>query len=106
MPVPDADAPIPAEGLDDAGSAKTIRGGVAGARAVGRGGLRRVLAAEEGFEVVAEASALGGARRYVRGHHPDVLVLDLNLPEGLSLDPIPEIRADCPHTQLVVLTMY
>ena len=34
--------------------------------------------------MVAEAADLAGARRYVRGHHPDVLVLDLNLPEGLE----------------------
>jgi two-component system response regulator NreC len=105
MPVPDADAPIPAEGLDDAGSAKTIRVVIADDHAVVRRGLRQVLDAEEGFEVVAEASDLGGARRYVRGHHPDVLVLDLNLPEGLSLDAIPEIRSECPGTQIVVLTM-
>ncbi|MBV9799750.1 MAG: response regulator transcription factor, partial [Solirubrobacterales bacterium] len=68
-------------------------------------GLRQVLDAEEGLEVVAEASDLDSARRYVRGHHPDVLVLDLNLPEGLSLGAIPEIRTEWPETQIVVLTM-
>jgi two-component system response regulator NreC len=41
----------------------------------------------------------------VRGHHPDVLVLDLNLPEGSSLAAIPGIRAEFPDTQIVVLTM-
>jgi two-component system response regulator NreC len=70
-----------------------------------RRGLRQVLDAEEGFEVVAEASDLESARRYVRGHHPDVLILDLNLPEGLSLGAIPDIRAESPETQIVVLTM-
>jgi two-component system, NarL family, response regulator NreC len=54
---------------------------------------------------VAEASDLESARRFVRGHHPDVLILDLNLPEGLSLGAIPEIRSECPDTQIVVLTM-
>jgi two-component system response regulator NreC len=73
--------------------------------AVVRRGLRQVLDSEDGFEVVAEAEDLAGARRYVRGHHPDVLVLDLNLPEGLSLPVIPEIRAEHPGTQIVVLTM-
>jgi two-component system, NarL family, response regulator NreC len=34
-----------------------------------------------------------------------VLILDLNLPEGLSLSAIPEIRSECPDTQIVVLTM-
>src|SRR5260370_21074093 len=73
--------------------------------AVVRRGLRQVLDSEDGFVVVAEASDLEGARRYVRGHHPHVLVLDLNLPEGLSLPAIPDIRAEHPETQIVVLTM-
>ena len=56
-----------------------IRVVIADDHAVVRRGLRQVLDAEDGFEVLAEASVLDGARRYLRGHHPDVLVLDLNL---------------------------
>ena len=78
---------------------------IADDHAVVRRGLRQVLDAEPEVEVVAEAPDLTTARRYVRGHHPNVLVLDLNLPEGLSLDAIPEIRAEFPDTQIVVLTM-
>jgi two-component system response regulator NreC len=78
---------------------------IADDHAVVRRGLRQVLDAEDGFEVVGEASDLAGALRHVRGHHPDVLVLDLNLPEGLSLGSIPDMRRECPETQIVVLTM-
>jgi two-component system response regulator NreC len=67
--------------------------------------MRQVLDSEDDLEVVAEAANLTDARRYVLGHHPDVLVLDLNLPEGLSIDAIPQIREDFPHTQIVVMTM-
>jgi two-component system response regulator NreC len=70
-----------------------------------RRGLRQLLDAEQGLEVVAEARDLDSARRYVRGHHPDVLVLDLNLPEGMSLGAIPDLRAEFPETEIVVLTM-
>ncbi len=70
-----------------------------------RNGLRMVLEAETGFEVVAEAGDLETTRRYVRAHRPDVLVLDLNLPEGSSLPAIPELLADSPATAVVVLTM-
>ena len=73
--------------------------------AVVRRGLRFLLDAEAGFEVVAEAGDVDGARRYVRGHHPAVLVLDLNMPGGSSLEAIPAIRAESPETQIVVLTM-
>ncbi len=103
--LPDHDASRSAAQPDNIGSTRTIRVVIADDHAVVRRGLRQVLDAEEGLEVVAEASDLEGARRYVRGHHPDVLVLDLNLPEGLSLGAIPEIRTEWPETQIVVLTM-
>jgi two-component system, NarL family, response regulator NreC len=82
-----------------------IRVVIADDHAVVRRGLRQVLDAEEDFDVVAEAADLESARRYTRGHRPDVLVLDLNMPGGSCLDGIPEIRAECPDTQIVVLTM-
>ena len=44
---------------------------------------------EDGFEVVAEAGDVDAATRYVRGHQPRVLVLDLNMPGGSSLEAIP-----------------
>jgi DNA-binding NarL/FixJ family response regulator len=89
----------------DSDSPPTIRVVIADDHAVVRRGLRQVLEAEGGFELVAEASDLEAARRYTRGHHPDVLVLDLNMPGGSTLDAIPEIRAEAPQTQIVVLTM-
>ena len=73
--------------------------------AVVRSGLRLLLDSEPDFEVLAEAADVENARRYVRGHHPRVLVLDLNMPGGSSLQAIPAIRAESPHTQIVVLTM-
>lgn len=82
-----------------------IRVVIADDHSVVRRGLRQVIDSEDDLEVVAEAANLTDARRYVLGHHPDVLVLDLNLPEGLSLDSIPEIRDEFPDTQIVVLTM-
>ena len=103
--MPEAEFPTPDSQRGEAGAGDTIRVVIADDHSVVRRGLRQVLDAEEGFEVVAEASDLESARRYVRGHRPDVLILDLNLPEGLSLGAIPDIRADSPETQIVVLTM-
>jgi two-component system response regulator NreC len=70
-----------------------------------RSGLRMVLDREEDFEVVAEAGDVAEARRYVRAHRPEVLVLDLNMPGDPSLRAIPVIRAESPATRVVVLTM-
>ncbi len=103
--MPEAESQTPGAQSGEGGGGDTIRVVIADDHSVVRRGLRQVLDAEEGFEVVAEASDLDGARRYVRGHHPDVLILDLNLPEGLSLGAIPDIRAESPDTQIVVLTM-
>jgi two-component system response regulator NreC len=100
-----ADADAHATGPEQGGATQPIRVVIADDHAVVRRGLRQVLEAEGGFEVVAEAEDIDGARRYVCGHHPNVLVLDLNLPGGLSLKDIPAMRAENPDTQIVVLTM-
>ncbi len=86
-------------------AAQTIRVVIADDHSVVRRGLRQVLEAEGGFEVVGEAGDVESARRYMRGHHPDVLVLDLNMPGGSSLGAVPDLRAEFPATQIVVLTM-
>jgi two-component system response regulator NreC len=91
-----------AERDEVAGSVRIV---IADDHSVVRRGLRQLLDGEEGLEVVAEAGDVETARRYVRGHHPDVLVLDLNMPGGSSLDAIPLIREESPKTQIVVLTM-
>jgi two-component system response regulator NreC len=74
--------------------------------AVVRKGLRLLLDAEEGLEVVAEAGTAADALRYVRAHRPGVLVLDLNMPGELtSLDAIADVEGAGDGTKVVVLTM-
>jgi two-component system, NarL family, response regulator NreC len=111
MTNPDAQR-ISEDGNDEATAAATettatqaIRIVLADDHVVVRSGLRMLLDSDSGFEVVAEASNIEDARRYVRGHHPRVLVLDLNMPGGSSLQAIPAIRAESPGTEIVVLTM-
>jgi two-component system response regulator NreC len=106
MRMPDKD-PIPTDDANGgvATSADPIRLVLADDHAVVRSGLRMLLDSERDFEVVAEAGDVESARRFVRGHHPRVLVLDLNMPGGSSLEAIPAIRAESPDTEIVVLTM-
>jgi two-component system response regulator NreC len=73
--------------------------------AVVRSGLRLLLEAEPGHEVLAEAATAEDALRIVRAHRPSVLVLDLNMPGRSGLEAIPEIRDAAPDTAIVVLTM-
>jgi two-component system response regulator NreC len=70
-----------------------------------RSGLRMLLDAEDDLEVVAEAGDVDSATRTVLGYKPDVIVLDLNMPDGSSLPAIPKMLSDSPATNIVVLTM-
>jgi two-component system response regulator NreC len=104
--MPNQDAmPIDGESSEETASVEAIRIVLADDHAVVRSGLRMLLDNESDFEVVAEAANIEDARRYVRGHHPKVLVLDLNMPGGSSLEAIPTIREESPDAQIVVLTM-
>lgn len=70
-----------------------------------RSALRALLAAQDGFEVVAEAGDVEEAVRKVLAYKPAVLVLDLSMPGGSSLAAIPRILSASPGTAVVVLTM-
>ena len=58
-----------------------------------RQGLRLLIDNEDGLQVIAEAGTVPDAERLARAHRPSVLVLDLNMPGGSSLEAIPRLRA-------------
>jgi two-component system, NarL family, response regulator NreC len=95
---------VPSEG-SAADAEATITIVLADDHAVVRSALRVLLDSEPGFEVVAEAGSADDAVRFVRGHKPIVLILDLNMPGRSSLEAIPDIREASPRTEIVVLTM-
>ncbi len=95
---------VPPESAPD-GKADTTTIVLADDHTVVRNALRLLLDAESDFEVVAEAGDADNAVRYVRGHKPTVLILDLNMPGRASLDAVPDIREASPNTEIVVLTM-
>lgn len=66
--------------------------------------LRSSLEAREGFAVVAEAADGGEAVAVVAQHQPDVVVLDLGLPDLSGLEVIPRVRAVAPSARVVVFT--
>jgi two-component system response regulator NreC len=73
--------------------------------AVVRSALRLLLDAEPDLSVVAEAGDVDAAARELDVHRPEVLVLDLHMPEGSSLTSVPRMREISPQTGIVVLTM-
>lgn len=69
-----------------------------------RDSLRAVLEQTPGVRVAAQAGDLALTCQHLAGHRPDVLVLDLNLPDGSSLQALGEIAAQAPDTRVVIVS--
>lgn len=67
-------------------------------------GLRVALEGSDRIALVGEGSSLADARDVVRDAAPDVLLLDLRLPDGRAIDEIEALRALRPGMHVVVLT--
>lgn len=70
-----------------------------------RRALRLWLESEKDVEVIAEAGDVPTAIRHVKRHLPHVLLLDLRMPNGSSIEAIRRLREEVPETQIVVATM-
>lgn len=88
-----------------ASGSETITIVLADDHAVVRSALQMLLDAEQDMKVVAEGGDTDAAVRYTRGHKPNVLLLDLGMPGGSSIEAIPVLRSASPQTAIVVLTM-
>ena len=70
-----------------------------------RSSLRKVLDADEGIELVAEATNLTSARRTIQEHRPQILLLDLRMGSPSPFDMIEDLRRQAPGTAVVVISM-
>ncbi len=86
--------------------AKTLRLLVVDDHEVVRQGLVALLDRREGFQVVAEAGTVAEAIDQAHRHLPDIVVMDVRLPDGSGIEACREIRADLPQTRVVMLTSY
>ncbi len=71
-----------------------------------RSGLRRAFEMSADFDVVGEASKVSDARSRIAATRPDVVTLDIRLPDGDGLSLAQELRQQYPDMGLVILTMY
>jgi DNA-binding NarL/FixJ family response regulator len=71
-----------------------------------RAGLCGMLAAEPGVEVVGEASSAAGAAAAARAHDPDVVLMDLRMPDGDGVRATSLVLAERPQCRIVVLTTF
>jgi two-component system, NarL family, response regulator NreC len=98
-------APAPAGTAYSPRPETPIRVVLADDHAVVRRNLRLLLDGEDDFEVIAEAADLNTVTRHVNGHVPHVLVLDLEMPNGSSIEAIRRLREQVADTEIVVMTM-
>jgi DNA-binding NarL/FixJ family response regulator len=68
-------------------------------------GVRAALSTAPDIEVVGEAHDRVGAVTQAAELHPDVVLMDLNLPDGSGIDATREILAAAPRTRVLVITM-
>lgn len=71
-----------------------------------RDGIRSLLESEEGIAVVAEAGSSREAVLRASAARPDVIVMDVNLPDGSGIEATRQIRAEREQTQVIMLTSY
>jgi DNA-binding NarL/FixJ family response regulator len=74
--------------------------------AVVRRGVRSLLESQPGWEIVGEAATGRDAVDMARRLQPDIVVMDLTLPELNGLDATRQILKDSPRSEILVLTMH
>jgi DNA-binding NarL/FixJ family response regulator len=71
-----------------------------------RQGIAALIADESDMTLVAEAENGREAIRQFRTHHPDITLMDLQMPEMNGLDAMIAIRGEFPDARIIVLTTY
>lgn len=92
--------------MSDSSDVRQLRLLVVDDHEVVRQGLVALLDRRDRFQVVAEAGTVEEALEATRRFHPDLVVMDVRLPDGSGIEACREIRAEFPTTRVVMLTSY
>jgi two-component system response regulator NreC len=85
---------------------ETIRILVCDDHALLRSGLRRLLDAEPDFSVVGEAATAAAVVERAAALEPDVVILDIFLPDRSGIDALPDLLVLSPRSSVLVLSMH
>jgi len=69
-------------------------------------GLESMLSGEPDFEVCGRARNAADTLQHVPEVAPDVLLLDINLPDKSGLDVCKQLRVECPDVKILALSMH
>ena len=84
----------------------TIRILVADDHPIVREGVAALVGGQPDLSIVGQASNGREAIQLFRAHHPDVVLMDLQMPEMNGLDALIAIRGEAPEARVIVLTTY
>lgn len=87
-------------------NSKTVRVMIVDDHEIVRQGIAEIIDRAEGMEVVAEAGTVSDASRRCELVRPDVMLVDLQLPDGTGIDVMNNVRQLSPDTRCVVLTSF
>jgi DNA-binding NarL/FixJ family response regulator len=93
-------------GVAESAPAQTLRLLVVDDHEVVRQGLVALLDRRPGFQVVAQAGSVHESIAQARLHRPDIVVMDVRLPDGSGVEACREIRAELPETRIIMLTSF
>ena len=71
-----------------------------------RDGLATLLAADDSITIVGSATTAAEAVGAARERRPDVILLDLRLPDGLGIEAMEQLREAAPQARIVIFTAY
>ncbi len=71
-----------------------------------REGVKRILEFESSFNVVAEGDDGSEAMNLVETHEPDVVLMDINMPETNGVEATRELMAKYPETKVIILSIH
>lgn len=79
---------------------------IADDHAIVRAGLRALISAEPGFKLVGEAAGGYEAIELVEKNHPDILVLDLSMPDLDGISVTRTLKPKFPELRILILTLH
>jgi DNA-binding NarL/FixJ family response regulator len=83
-----------------------VRVAVADDHSIVREGLRSLIGAVDDLDLVASVGTAADAVKAAVTDQPDVLVLDINMPDGSGIDAAREVRRVAPEVAVLMLTMF
>jgi two-component system, NarL family, response regulator NreC len=83
----------------------TVRIVIVDDHAVVRTGLRLLLDGQPDFETVGEAGSAREAVFEVRAHKPDIVLMDVGLPDRSGIEATPDVLEEAPGAKVLVLSM-